>query len=131
MNLSRSKYNYSYFIVFSILIQLGCGEKAASTPQVCTMEFRYGLNITVQDSLSKKPICDATVQAKDGNYVETLEQFSTGDPCVYVGAGERAGTYSITVQKTGYTPKTTDNLIVEKKDCHVTGIVTTISIDSN
>ena len=43
-------------------------------------------------------------------------------PGVYVGAGERAGTYTLTVEAEGFEPVTIEDIVVEADECHVIGV---------
>ena len=98
---------------------------------VCTTEFVYGLNVTVIDSQTEQPITDGViVTAVDGSYSETLVAFP-GNENVFVGAGERPGTYIITVAKDGYTTFTSNPLVVAANVCHVTPVQITVSLISN
>ena len=84
----------------------------------CTTEFVYGLNVTVIDSQTQQLIVEGvTVTAQSGNYQETLEIFP-GSEYVFYGAGERPGTYLITVTKSGYVTNTA-TVTVAADECHV------------
>ena len=54
----------------------------------------WGLRVTVTDQGSR--VCDATVVATDGPYTETLMALGSGNDCIYTGAAEREGRYTIT-----------------------------------
>ena len=95
----------------SILTQVvaGCGVFAvmataslACSPTQCGLPATFGLAVRVVDGRSNTTICDAKVIATDGSYVEQLQALGGGPLCDYVGAEERAGTYDIRVEKTGY-----------------------------
>jgi len=87
----------------------------------CTALYAYGLNVTVKDDATSMPICDAVVTAVDGAYTETLQNQSLGSDCTYVGAGERAGNYTITATKSGFM-NATQNAVVTADSCHVKGV---------
>lgn len=95
----------------------------------CTTVFIYGLNITVVDAASQTPVCDAQIVARDGAYSETLTMQPAGS-CVYLGAGERTGTYSLTVTRAGYTTVTRAAPVVrdDSDGCHVVGVTDTVSL---
>ena len=59
----------------------------------CTDLFAYGVNATVTNATTGAPITDATLTLTEGTYTEVMQLIPTGD---YVGAGERAGTYTLT-----------------------------------
>ena len=88
-------------------------------PDVCTLEFAYGVSAEVTDAESGAAITSAVLTLTDGNYSEVMESFPTGD---YVGAGERAGTYTLTAQATGYQTRTIENIVVTAGRCHVNGV---------
>lgn len=96
---------------------------ACAGPPACTDLLAFGLNVTVTDAANGERICDATVTATDGDFSETLQPFGEATDCTYAGAGERAGTYTITVEKDGYATLTEDNVVVEEDECHVIGEV--------
>jgi len=100
-----------------------CSEQI-SCAQTCTDDFRYGLSVSVVDRLTGAPICDATVTATDGSHSETLmmlprDTFADGGiQCLYVGAGERAGTYAIDARAEGRQSSTT-GIELTRDACHV------------
>ena len=85
----------------------------------CTDMFVYGLNVTVKDSLTNEILQEGVVvKAVDGIYEETLQnQESTS--AVFVGAGERAGNYVLTVSKQGYQAYTSGVITLTADECHV------------
>lgn len=93
-----------------------CGD---STGPVCTTEFVYGLNITVRDGAGAPAAEGATGTAVDGNHTETLMVL---DDHTLVGAGERPGTYDITIDKVGYMTWSAENVRVTADECHVIGV---------
>jgi hypothetical protein len=103
------------------------GVAASPSPQptgslVCTQVYVYGIVIHVTDP-SGNPITNAHAVIQDGSYNETLEP--TNAPAtsgVYQGAGERPGTYRLTVSAPGYQPVTLENLVVTSGVCHVTPV---------
>ena len=58
---------------------------------------------------------ETIVEVRDGAYVDTLPPFGNE----YSGAGERAGTYSVTVQRLGYRVWRNDGRRVREDECHV------------
>ncbi len=87
--------------------------------RACTTEFRYGLTVEVTSAATGAPITNATLTLTEGSYVEAMERFPTGD---YVGAGERAGTYTLTAEASGFQTKTVSNIVVTADECHVKGV---------
>ena len=95
----------------------GCGRAA------CSADYRYGLVVTVIRPSTATRICDATVTATDDGYRETLAVAQTssddgGAGCVYQGAGERAGTYTIQVHVDS-SDKVVGGIVVTRDECHV------------
>jgi len=88
-------------------------------PIACTLEFRYGLSGTVTDP-DGAAIENVSVTITDGDYEEDAMFLSETE---YVGAGEREGTYTITVEAPGYETATLENVVVTGDECHVTGEV--------
>jgi hypothetical protein len=102
---------------------LGCG----GTPGLgCTDLYAYGLTVTVKDAATMQPICDATVTATDGSYSETLQAGGLG--CSFVGAGERAGTYTVSAAKSGYVTAAQNGIVVTADTCHVHGVMVALSL---
>ena len=86
---------------------------------VCTANFAYGVNATVTDAVTGEPVADATLILSAGSYQETMQAFPDGD---FVGAGERAGTYTLTASAPGYQDLTIDSIVVTADECHVRGV---------
>ena len=100
------------------LLALGAGCPFTPSPELCDTTAVPGLRITVRNVDDNQPICDATVTATAPNRLEPLEA-QPGDPCVYVGAYERPGTYQLDATRTGFRPTQVGNVVVEQDDCHV------------
>ena len=105
----------------------GC--TSVSFPGACTADFRYGLNVTVVDSLTGGPPASATLIARDGAHVDSIgpqAPFLNGPqgPAVLLlsAAGERAGTYDVTVRASGYREWTQADVRVTADECHVRGV---------
>ena len=87
---------------------IGCSETDRADVS-CPPYIAAGLNVSVANDQSNDPICDALVTARDGSYSETLMPAGT---CRYVGAIERAGTYSVLAERTGFAAALTPDLKV-------------------
>lgn len=87
---------------------IGCSG-AGREDIVCAPYIATGLSVTVVNSQSSVPICDARVTARDGSYTETL---GPGVTCSYQGAIERAGTYSVSAERSGFAGALTSDVRV-------------------
>ncbi len=56
----------------------------------------WGLRVSVTDQGAR--VCGATVIATDESYTETLIAIGSDSDCVYTGASEREGQYTITAR---------------------------------
>jgi hypothetical protein len=98
------------------LTLLACNDGVMGPGPVCTADFRYGLNVTVLDG-SGGPAAQGSIGiAKDGSHEETLDIIGAE---TMAGAGERPGTYDITISKTGYMTWSAENVTVAADECHV------------
>jgi hypothetical protein len=107
------------------LILSACGS-SLSGGRVCTEDFRYGLNVTVVDSVTNAPPASAVLIARSGAFVDSVGprtpmQFVQNGPPVLLlsSAGERAGTYDLTVRSPGYRDWTRTGVEVTEDECHV------------
>ncbi len=97
----------------------------------CTDQFVYGLNVIVLDAVTGNPIFqDIEVKAVDGTYQEILELVPSSE-YAFVGAGERAGTYVVTVTKAGYQTYTSAPIVLTRDECHVIPQSLTVNLQSN
>lgn len=86
----------------------------------CTQELRPGLVVEVRDAGTGAPAADgARLIARDGDYVETVEGPPVPGMTFLQAAGERAGKYTVTIQKAGYQDWTRSNIWVRDDGCHV------------
>lgn len=97
-----------------------------SDSRVCTAEFRFGLIVTVVDSLTASPPSSAVLIARSGAFVDSVGPYApqplvlNGPPVLILPtAGERAGTYDITVRAPGYRDWTRTSVRVTADECHV------------
>ena len=108
---------------------------ACNSPQFfpgCTEEYRYGLNVTVVDSLTGASPSSAMLIARDGAFVDSVGPQTTfitgpqGQPVLLVSAaGERPGTYDVTVRSPGYLAWTRAGVQITGDECHVDPIALT------
>ena len=118
------------FMLTPLLITSSC-ENDNDDQIFCTQEFVYGLNVIVLDATTGNPLVEGvTVEATDGGYHETL-QLVPGLEYSFTGAGERVGTYTVTITKEGYQTSTSLPIIVTRNVCHVIPQSLTVNLQSN
>lgn len=109
-------------MILAALLGTGC-TLLTDGGHLCTANIVAGLNVTVRDSVTGIAAGrGAMVTAQDGAHSETLIFLGAvipTDSLSFMGAYERAGTYRITVAKTGYQAWTRDGVRVLDGDCHV------------
>lgn len=119
-----------FFITLSCLFLLSSCEDN-DDQIVCTDQFVYGLNVIVLDAVSGNPIFqDIEVKAVDGTYQEILELVPSLE-YTFVGAGERAGTYVVTVTKAGFQTFTSAPIVLTRDECHVIPQSLTVNLQPN
>jgi hypothetical protein len=92
------------------------------SPEVpCSCEWVYGLHIEIRDEATGGPIGEgATVTVRDGDYEETVTaQLLPGPKVIALAAGERPGTYDISVTLAGYREWRKSGVRVRANVCHV------------
>ena len=87
-------------------------------------QFVYGVTVSLADE-NGKAVSDATVRLFEDEYSETMEEILPG---VFVGAGERAGIYTLTVEADGFEPATVLDITVDQDVCHVLPFTTTVAL---
>ncbi|MBD0831390.1 hypothetical protein [Aestuariibaculum sediminum] len=114
----------TYFVtVLAFLICFSCSKNNDSDEGIiCTDIFVYGLNITLIDAETQNKITNnatnnVEVKVTEGNYKEIFKQFTGFDS--FSGAGERPGTYVITVTSAKYKTFISDPITIETDGCHV------------
>lgn len=83
----------------------------------CSSVAYPGLSIRVQD-LSDSPVCDAVVTVTDGDFSQELTTARSSD-CIYFGADERPGTYTIEAARRGAIGTVQGVDVTTTGDCHV------------
>ncbi|WP_397444780.1 hypothetical protein [Polaribacter sp. R77954] len=112
------------FITF-LFFCFGCEEKGNEI--VCTTEYVYGLHVTLLDASNSLPITDdVTVVIKDDNYEEVLQIIESNNS--FFGAGERSGTYTITIISNSYITFVSEPITVTRNICHVIPVSKTIAL---
>jgi hypothetical protein len=119
------------FFLFSTLFFTSSCNNNDDNQIFCTDQFVYGLYVIVLDSSTGNPIFqDIEIKAVDGTYQEILELVS-GLEYAFVGAGERAGTYVVTITKAGYQTYTSAPIVLTRDECHVIPQSLTVNLQSN
>lgn len=95
--------------------------------RACTLEFRYGVNSSVTDARTGAAITNARLTLTEGTYSEEMTRFPANND--YVGAGERAGTYTLTAEASGYVTKVIPGIVVTADECHVTGVRVDVQLE--
>ncbi len=115
-----------WLIVASSVLILGCplGLLPPDGGFACTQVFVYGVNLTVQDGAGD-PVTGATVTLTSGQFSETMMERSPGE---YVGAGERAGTYSVRIEADGFASETLTDIVVDEDECHVIPVAREVTL---
>jgi len=91
----------------------------------CTADHRAGILIYVVDNVTGNPVsCGAMATITADGYAEDVGNPFAGSPSCddsipLAGAGERPGTYTVTVARTGYYNQTTTGVVVTAGVCHV------------
>jgi hypothetical protein len=112
---------------YSVLI--GAVACSGSTSPVCTQEFRPGIAVYVNDSVTHAGIASgASLVVRDGSYKDSVAA-PDGRPDLNTSplfaAGERAGTYQVEVTKTGYAVWMKSDVRVTANECHVNTVTLT------
>jgi hypothetical protein len=108
---------------------LGACDSLDSGPIACTDIFLWGLHVAVQDSATGTPSASgAQLIARDGAYADT-SSFPPNRPDLdglhLVAAGEREGTYTVTVRKAGFVDWERSGIVVTADECHVRPVALT------
>lgn len=94
--------------------------------QECTTLYAFGVSLTVRNVSTGAPVANATAVLVDGAYRETMMTFGVAGS--YAGAGEREGTYTLTVTAQGFQPSAPRTVVVTGDECHVRGQAVTVDL---
>ena len=117
-------------ILFLSIVAISCNndDNANNGETNCTEQFVYGLHVSVKNAVTNETLREGVlVKATDGSYVETLQTEDNGSG-VFVGAGERAGSYILTVSKDGYENFTSEVITLKRDECHVISKEVTVEL---
>ena len=109
-------------LALAVLTTAGCGV-LDSSELYCTGNFVFGLVVAVQDSSTGAPAASGVqLIAQDGAWADTVG-FPPNRPDLdaqeLVSAGERPGTYTVTVRKAGFRDWQRTGVVVTADECHV------------
>jgi hypothetical protein len=110
-------------------VAVGACDALDSPPVYCTENFVWGVHVGVQDSLTGVPSASgAQLVARDGAYADTASYPPNRpdlDNLPLIAAGERAGTYTVTVRKAGFVDWEQRDVVVTADECHVRPVALT------
>jgi hypothetical protein len=113
------------FVLAVIVCFFGCKEEDDIT--ICTLQFVYGLNITLVEANSTNPATgEINATIKDGSYEEVLQNIESNVP--FFGAGERRGTYILTITSDRYKTFVSAPILVTADECHVIPVTKTFEL---
>ena len=110
-----------------VVVPGGCGVPSFNGASACTDEFVYGVRVRVMDVETGEPVSGASVVLTEGGFVESLREIDTGQ---YVGAGERAGVYELSVEAQRFERVTITAIEVVSGGCHVLPVEVSVSMAS-
>lgn len=120
---------YLFALCMPLLMASTC--ESDNNQIVCTQQFVYGLKIVVLDASTGNFLVEGVeVKAVDGAYQETLA-LVPGLEYSFAGAGERVGTYIVTITKAGYQTYISSPIVVTRDVCHVIPQSLTVNLQSN
>lgn len=107
------------------LAAVGCSELLSA--RGCSAVYIFAIQVYVQDSVSRAMTASgAQLIVRDGAYTDSVSFNQPGtDSQPLEAAGERPGTYTVTVRKSGYQDWTRSNVQVSKGECHVQTVTLT------
>ena len=117
------------YLRFILVGAIGCSGSPLDARPVCTGEFRPGVMVYVKDSVTNAGVASgASLIVREGIFKDSVA-FPEARPDLndlnLNAAGERAGTYQVTVSKPGYTTWVQSNVRVTKNICHVNTVTLT------
>jgi hypothetical protein len=84
----------------------------------CTSVFRFGLFVQLADSVADAPLAVAAkIVIREGAFGDSILAIPPGQS--WLAAGERPGTYQLTIRAAGYRDWVRDAIVVGHDGCHV------------
>ena len=125
--LHRVRLLLQSFVLHATVLVFAALTGCEDNPQyACTDEWVYGLRVEVRDAVTGAPAAaGALIVARDGSYADTLQ---IADSLLAFGAGERGGTYSLTITKTGYRTWQSSDIRVTRNECHVNPVIVQVEL---
>lgn len=115
-------------LVRLLLLGILSGCDSSSGPVMCTRELRYGIRMDVINATSRTPsAAGATMTLSEGDYLEST--IGIEDNSILFGAPERAGTYTVSVARSGYHTWVRSNMVVTADECHVQTVSLTAELE--
>jgi len=114
-------------LVLALLLLCGCPLVLPPWNIICTTQFVYGLTVAVMDE-QDEPVAGAVLTLRDGAYTE---QMTEREPGLYIGAGERPGVYTLTVEALGFASSTVENIVITADLCHVIPVGRQVTLARN
>jgi hypothetical protein len=110
-----------------VLAASACHSAPPTDPIFCTAIFKFGLSVTVVDSVTGVSPASASFVARSGAFVDSIGPLGVIIPpdLTFYSAGERAGVYDLVVHSPGYRDWTQTGVQVTSNVCHVNGTVLT------
>ena len=109
-------------LLIALLTTAGC-DLLDSPGVYCTENFVFGLEVAVQDSSTGAAAASgAQLIAQEGAWADTVGFPSDRpdlDALPLVSAGERPGTYTVRVRKSGFRDWQRTGVVVTADECHV------------
>ena len=110
----------------ALLVTTALGLVACAVPSdpniACTTQLVPGVSVTITDSVTGtvSGIANAWATAREGTYSDSAVAVMLPTQLIVNLAGERAGTYVVSVGATGYKTQSTSGVTVVRADaCHV------------
>lgn len=105
------------WIIPALLLAGGCQNPFSGGGTACTMQFVFGISAIVADAATGADITPGSyLVAREGTYVDSV---AAGPGSFLAAAGERAGTYSVTIGRPGYSSFSRSGVVVTRNECHV------------
>jgi len=121
------------FVILLVACGSACGQGASSEVLTCAEPgTAQGVNLTILDSISgaQFPFSDLYATAVEGAYRDSLgvSAITSAPTHPYWLASDREGTYTVTVQASGYLPWTKRGVVVSRVACKIVPAVLTAKL---